>query len=29
MKAVVERLIERHGTYGEDWMGLNLEEVII
>ena len=25
MKAVVERLIERHGTYGEDWMGFELK----
>lgn len=24
MKAVVERLIERHGTYGVDWMGFEL-----
>lgn len=24
MKAVVERLVERHGTYGVDWMGFVL-----
>ena len=26
MKAVLERLVERHGTYGVDWMGFTLSK---
>ncbi len=26
MKAVLERLVERHGTYGVDWMGFSLSK---